>query len=419
MPTKVTAQYLCDTLSADQLAALELTLKGRAFSYAGFLKTDQTLRSVVDLDNSALAASGITYQQIADKLHGIIKRLIKLHNEDSDQATHVTHKHFELDGKFHVVMSSYMRGLQSCPFEKHIGDSEYCDNGFSCYEFIVRNLRTQNAIHFGGLLPHLLEKHEFAQGPGCHYRLDPTLAAHVLEIEPGISYELPTQESKFWNLVDLHSYTSMDDIATDEMFYEIEALAIDYSVDHSARRFISNYSHRKQRTEDFYMHISARPGAKCNFSMFDNTRVAEPFYLENVRESTLFSFKQNKFNSVSLSASDKVLKKAPARVAIAGGGGASAAAAAGGGGSIDSVDLTGASADDIVSALGALGITVLAVEHGAAGGGASALTGSASAGANAAEAAGGGGGEVAATAEDSAGEKKESLAKAPAKALDD
>lgn len=330
MPTKVTAQYLCDTLSADQLEAFELKLKDRTFSHAGFLQTDQTLRSVVDLDNSALSASGITYQQIADKLYGIMKRLIKLHNEDSDQTTHVTRKHFELDGKFHVVMSSYMRGLQSCPFEKHIGDSERCENGFSCYEFVVHNLRTRETIHFGGLIPHLFEKHEFAQGPGCSYRLDPVKAANVLELEAGISYELPTEESKFWRLVNINQFRSFGELDTEEMFHSCSAVASDYSADRSATRFISNFNHRKERTEDLYMHIFASPGANCNFNLFENTRVAEPFYFEDIRRSTLLSFKQNKLETISLGALDKVLKESPLRAlagaASAHSGGASAGA---------------------------------------------------------------------------------------------
>jgi uncharacterized protein YkuJ len=324
MPLNITAHSLCETLSTEALASFEHTL--RTSSHTGFLKSDQTLRSVVDLDTAVLATAGVTFQQIADRLHGIIKRLIRLQNEDSDYRTHVTHKHFELEGKFSVRMVSYYRGLQDCPFEVHSRDR--CDNKFSCYEFVVKNISTNKEIFFGGLLPHLYEKHEFAEGHGCYHRLDPIMAAEVLEIEPGISYSPALQDIKFWKMVDISENLSPYDLFEKEEILGHEALFSDASSDGKAKRFISHLNQDGEMTEKTFMHILACPKAKCDFPTFEETRILDSFYLDHISNYKVYSFIQQTHPIARLSEHDKIVnpdaaaRSAASMHAAVGGGGA-------------------------------------------------------------------------------------------------
>jgi hypothetical protein len=306
MGSKITAGYLCDTLSADKLLELETKLQSRSFSSTGFLKAGQTLKSVVDLDTAALAERGITYQQIADKLYGIMKRLIKLHNDDADQTTHVTHKAFELEGKFHVVMTSYYRGLQECPFEHAL---ERCDTGFSCCEFAVTNLSQNKSIYFGGLLPHLFAEHEFAEGPGCHHRLDPVEAASVLELEPTVSYTPSVETKRCWHMVDMATSEISDYITWDRSFLSASLLK-DTSLDGRAERYILKVDEEGKPSENLFMHVFAHPGTKFDFSAFEDVGMnkGQSFYWEHVRSFTHFTFSLITFDTVILDARDKVVK---------------------------------------------------------------------------------------------------------------
>lgn len=181
-----TALGLCDWLDPSELKTLETKLMPSGESTVGFLNHGQSLREVVKLDADKLAKVGITHAQIADKLDSLMRRSIRLINEDPRKRLNYTGTICVLENKFSLVIEAAWRGLQSCPFEKYATTS--CDNGKSCYDFKITNLSTSRSLLVAGLLPHLLGVHQFAEGPGCHYRLDPIEAAAVLEIVPGVNY---------------------------------------------------------------------------------------------------------------------------------------------------------------------------------------------------------------------------------------
>jgi hypothetical protein len=304
--TPVTALSLCDSLTTTELEAFEAKLKGSGVSSMGFLGTD-TLREVSVYDKAELAKINITYKQIADKLTSLICRLIRLHNLDKDQSTHVTHKRFSLENKFILVMSSYYRGLQSCPFQEH--REEYCDNSFSCYNFVLTNIRQNRSINFGGLLPHLLGEHEFAEGRGAPYRLDPKDAAQVLELEPDVDYAYTKTIEKTWRL------KSELDLSPSSFFSGLESRKTyaEKIVESSDKGAVCLFIKDLFDPGLMEMHVFAQPSAVCDFdTTFDETTYPEAFrfYLSPSYRLRHMVFIQQKNTQAVLDRDDKVLPKA-------------------------------------------------------------------------------------------------------------
>lgn len=191
--SKCTALSLCETLPKEELDKLKERLISTVFSHARFLMPGQSLSEIAKKDSETLKEIGITYDQIGDKLKSIIIRIVNLYKKESPKEMEksgeylsITRFKFVLDSKFEVRVISYFRGLQECPFQEYTKTG--CEIEASCYDIKITNKDLGEEIKFGGLLPHLFKAHEFAEGEGCGYRLDPAKAAKVLQLEKGIEY---------------------------------------------------------------------------------------------------------------------------------------------------------------------------------------------------------------------------------------
>jgi len=83
----------------------------------------------------------------------------------------------KVEGQFEVRFVSF-RGWQSCPFGPDW--PEAC--GSATRDIQIRNVRADATIYFSELMIHLIRDHQFFEGEGLGYRLDPKQTVEVLEL---------------------------------------------------------------------------------------------------------------------------------------------------------------------------------------------------------------------------------------------
>jgi hypothetical protein len=216
-----------ESLTADQIARIETTMRDRHFSESGFLGPDESLVERIRLDGEELRRYGVTYEQIADRLEAIAGRAERAR---SLQARSIEHQHrrevalkpfydalsrastlqetgaiaesmldwwheqertlerVTVEDRYEVDMDSYA-GWQDCPFDPadpSTGFFRTC--GQADTDVTVRRVADGSTLFFSKLLIHLVREHHFFEGKGLRYRLEPGEAIRVLDIRPGVDY---------------------------------------------------------------------------------------------------------------------------------------------------------------------------------------------------------------------------------------
>jgi hypothetical protein len=110
------------------------------------------------------------------------------------------------------IASVEYRGFQECPFENNAGTR--CERfRYAHSDYSIENLDTKRAIHFPGLIIHLVDDHHFFEG-SVTYRLEPADAIDTLALKPVDSRAVYRTE-KCWVPVmatgDPHDKVSIED----------------------------------------------------------------------------------------------------------------------------------------------------------------------------------------------------------------
>jgi len=145
----------------------------------------------------------ITHKQIQDRLEGIIDRVTALyHNKDINRllsqrlvgGPKVPEIKEEpvIEGKYKVTSIGTL-GFQHCPF----GGCTSRARGSN--DYTITNLKTGCSIRFGELITHLIGVHEFFEGKGTSYRLDPEKLLQVIEIDPAVDYKVEYETITLWS----------------------------------------------------------------------------------------------------------------------------------------------------------------------------------------------------------------------------
>lgn len=182
-----------------RLAALENYLRPGRASEVGFLAATDSLVTVCDEDCATLQKIGITYQQIADKLRGIIAKTETIQSQGSLARGQKP----LIGGKFEVSCLGSM-GDQTCPFDENDDGMHSCGKGSR--DYTVKNLSTGESINFPELGPHLIEAHQFFEGHTA-YRMDPAALCRVLELKPNVNYKHSTRSHQSWSSTQSRSGT--------------------------------------------------------------------------------------------------------------------------------------------------------------------------------------------------------------------
>lgn len=143
------------------IATLEKRMRPDQYSYAGFLAPGQRLLKVLADDNRLLRELKVEPRELAS--------LLELARRYFAQKTLGKTLFTLQDILFEVKGASY-RGAQESPFD---------DGTSSSFDIEVTNLDNQQSIRFSGLLPELIWRYGFFEGPGTPYRLDPEKVVEV------------------------------------------------------------------------------------------------------------------------------------------------------------------------------------------------------------------------------------------------
>lgn len=198
LPTSSRVAHLLDTLPEDEQAALIASLQPHQSSECGFLAPDEDLRTIVHNDALFLASKNITFEQVADRLDGVMTKAIALFNQKVSFSLSTDEVFFYIEKKFLVKIVSKYHGYQDCPFEKYNKDKK-CTLSGSDLNFAIVDIATERILHFAGLIRHLLKDHHFCEGPKAPLRFDIEKAVDILNIEPGKVYTAPKKESVIWS----------------------------------------------------------------------------------------------------------------------------------------------------------------------------------------------------------------------------
>lgn len=172
--------------STQQIEELEAKMLPGKLSDSGFLAPGESLAKVISDDNETLKRLGITHQQIADRLQGIIGKANNPENRGSMEV--------DINGEFTVRLVAFA-GYQECPF----GDRPQNDDPLGNMTVLITNKRTGQQLGLGSLLIHLIRDHHFFEGHTGH-RLDPEQAIDILEIKKGNDYTPSIRKEKYYIL---------------------------------------------------------------------------------------------------------------------------------------------------------------------------------------------------------------------------
>ena len=133
------------------------------FSAEGFLgHDDRPVDEIISADLRSLEALGATKQQLVHALGDVYDRAKGAFGAEVNIAPDVTAVYYESRGR----IPSPFRG----------------DGTFEKGEAILTNLRSSQSLIVTSLSIHLIEHHDFFQGKGARYRIDPKVAIEILGI---------------------------------------------------------------------------------------------------------------------------------------------------------------------------------------------------------------------------------------------
>lgn len=192
-----------DGLSPAAILTIEGRMRDRDFSRSGFLGIGESLVQRIRADALTLGKLGIAHAQIADRLEAVVleaRRLDDLRRRtpeyelqlqalsqrllDGEDASHILQEGDAaviVDGRFSVTMTSF-RGFQWCPFAYSLEGDSIRTCGEADTDIRIENTRSGTSIRFSELLIHTIRDHQFFEGEGLEYRLDPRIAVETLEL---------------------------------------------------------------------------------------------------------------------------------------------------------------------------------------------------------------------------------------------
>ncbi len=134
-------------------------------SYLGFLGDGERLDDVLKVDDATVRRLGVSHGKIADRIEYFMKA-----------AFPPTHEGRVIDERYRLISMSD-RGFQECPWDDAGMMPKYGN-----MEFSITNLETGESLRFPGLIAHLIRAHQFYEGMGSPYRVDPEIVVRVLEV---------------------------------------------------------------------------------------------------------------------------------------------------------------------------------------------------------------------------------------------
>ena len=140
---------------------LEKILKSPAFSAAGFMGSDtRRLSEIIDADLADLARLNYTPQQIAKRMQQI-----------TDTAKEALGNWIKIDDNFSAKIAE-VKGRIPCPWP-HAGN-------YAKRVTTLKDIKTNKQILFSDLNIHMIAEHNFFEGRGSTFRVEPEEIVEML-----------------------------------------------------------------------------------------------------------------------------------------------------------------------------------------------------------------------------------------------
>jgi len=140
---------------------LEQILRSPAFSAAGFMGTDtRGLAEIIDSDLAEVTRLGYTPQQIAERMEQI-----------TNTAKDGLGNWIAIDDS-HRAMIMEVKGRIPCPWP-HAGN-------YAKRVTTIENMKTGRKVHWSDLNIHLIAEHNFFEGRGSSFRVEPKEITEML-----------------------------------------------------------------------------------------------------------------------------------------------------------------------------------------------------------------------------------------------
>jgi hypothetical protein len=153
---------------------IEERMRPGSLSKAGFLGPGERLTDVLHEDRETLVRLGLTAREIANGLNALLEPVVRAKLDSG------------VVGQFRVSIRRY-RGRQPCPFLDDT-ESTRCEAGahlrLASTDWRIRNLQTRDELGGPGLVVHLIGDHQFFEGHGSPYRVEPAKLARLLGLGP-------------------------------------------------------------------------------------------------------------------------------------------------------------------------------------------------------------------------------------------
>ena len=169
----------CESINGLEIEEIETLMRPNnaddRSSKAGFLTADQKLIDVLVTDNEYVTNRGLSHRALAIPLLQISNRAISVRNKLWETRNFTDTVDFEHAGTKWRVKLKESKGFQHSPFD---------DKTKTNFDFEVTNLYNGQSLKFSGLVPVMIERYGFYEGPGTSYRVEPSRIIETLGFKP-------------------------------------------------------------------------------------------------------------------------------------------------------------------------------------------------------------------------------------------
>lgn len=153
-------------INGQPIAKLEAMMRPKKLSFSGFLDEDEKLLDVLAADNEFVVGTlGRTHQELARPL--LVAGAVGLKSGKINEWVP-----FRYHGGRYRVKVICFRGYQESPFRD--GTKTNCNA-------TVENLSTRKTLEYSLLVPLMIERYGFYEGPNVPYRVEPRRIAEVFD----------------------------------------------------------------------------------------------------------------------------------------------------------------------------------------------------------------------------------------------
>lgn len=223
-----------DSFTTEELSVIEMEMRPGGKSKLGYLGDEDNLCEIRKNDRHNLIKLGISPNNIVDALRTIIgrhhryietipkndkqKNIDKISSDIISIGANAIENRINADmnsrswclwnkslsiiiynSKDFLVFSLTWGGAALCPFQSH-NDTKYYGYSYGSHDYCIVEMLTKKHLVFNDLNLHMAVNHDFWEGPGTQYRLDPIKSIDILGLKPDSKFLGEIQTGYYWGV---------------------------------------------------------------------------------------------------------------------------------------------------------------------------------------------------------------------------